>query len=228
MASRASHVSHAWHDIPTLAGDGDSPADSQSLIFNAVVEIPRGSKVKYELDKVSARQWSRIDQPRRGVGGVDGRMRGAGGTRDLGIPETFFSVPRARAVAAPLPLSFLRGTGPALRRLITCWEAPQGRHTPGAPAWWVGGAAAGLPTRRLVPERRQSPLARGPLVSLARCWPLPARPRRAAWPQLALTRTGTTCPLDWRASWGDGLGTAAPGAPPQWAPFAGLAKAGPN
>ena len=55
MASRASHVSHAWHDIPTLAGDGDSPADSQSLIFNAVVEIPRGSKVKYELDKVSAR-----------------------------------------------------------------------------------------------------------------------------------------------------------------------------
>ncbi len=34
---------HPWHDIPT--GD-DAPRE-----FNALIEIPKGSKVKYELDK---------------------------------------------------------------------------------------------------------------------------------------------------------------------------------
>lgn len=38
-------ASHPWHDLPV--GE-DAPN-----IFNAVIEIPRGSKVKYELDKVS-------------------------------------------------------------------------------------------------------------------------------------------------------------------------------
>jgi hypothetical protein len=44
MAQRAAHVSHAWHDISI----GEEAPD----VFNAVIEIPRGSKVKYELDKV--------------------------------------------------------------------------------------------------------------------------------------------------------------------------------
>ncbi|MEO1482762.1 MAG: inorganic diphosphatase [Myxococcota bacterium] len=35
---------HPWHDIPAIEQDG---------IFNTVIEIPRGSKVKYELDKPS-------------------------------------------------------------------------------------------------------------------------------------------------------------------------------
>lgn len=34
---------HAWHDVPP----GNSPADQ----FTAVIEIPSGSNVKYELDK---------------------------------------------------------------------------------------------------------------------------------------------------------------------------------
>jgi inorganic pyrophosphatase len=36
-------VAHPWHDVPT--GD-DAPEE-----FNALIEIPKGSKVKYELDK---------------------------------------------------------------------------------------------------------------------------------------------------------------------------------
>jgi inorganic pyrophosphatase len=35
---------HAWHDLPTYI-------DEDQTIFNVVIEIPRGSKVKYELDK---------------------------------------------------------------------------------------------------------------------------------------------------------------------------------
>ncbi len=37
---------HPWHDLPTRA-NGDRP------LFHVVVEIPKGSKVKYELDKAS-------------------------------------------------------------------------------------------------------------------------------------------------------------------------------
>lgn len=36
-------ASHPWHDL--------SPGDDAPNIVNAVIEIPRGSKVKYELDK---------------------------------------------------------------------------------------------------------------------------------------------------------------------------------
>lgn len=36
-------MAHAWHDIPL--------GDEAPEIFNAVIEIPQGSKVKYELDK---------------------------------------------------------------------------------------------------------------------------------------------------------------------------------
>jgi inorganic pyrophosphatase len=36
-------VAHPWHDVPT--GE-DAPEE-----FNALIEIPKGSKVKYELDK---------------------------------------------------------------------------------------------------------------------------------------------------------------------------------
>jgi len=36
-------MAHAWHDVPV---GSDSPD-----IFNAVIEIPQGCKVKYELDK---------------------------------------------------------------------------------------------------------------------------------------------------------------------------------
>ncbi len=38
-------MTHPWHDIPI---GGDAPKE-----FSAVVEIPKGSKVKYELDKPS-------------------------------------------------------------------------------------------------------------------------------------------------------------------------------
>jgi hypothetical protein len=48
MAQRAAHVSHAWHDISI----GEEAPD----VFNAVIEIPRGSKVKYELDKVRCKK----------------------------------------------------------------------------------------------------------------------------------------------------------------------------
>lgn len=44
MASTTA-ASHPWHDLPV--GD-DAPKS-----FNAVIEIPKGSKVKYELDKQS-------------------------------------------------------------------------------------------------------------------------------------------------------------------------------
>lgn len=37
---------HPWHDIPAYADRGAG-------IVNAVIEIPKGSKVKYELDKPS-------------------------------------------------------------------------------------------------------------------------------------------------------------------------------
>jgi inorganic pyrophosphatase len=37
---------HAWHDLPSRP---QNPPDA----INAVIEIPRGSKVKYELDKPS-------------------------------------------------------------------------------------------------------------------------------------------------------------------------------
>lgn len=43
MAAGRHAASHPWHDLPI--GD-DAPN-----LFNAVIEIPRGSKVKYELDK---------------------------------------------------------------------------------------------------------------------------------------------------------------------------------
>src|SRR5262249_55872785 len=37
---------HAWRDLPTYADDA-------ATLIVAVVEIPRGSKVKYEIDKAS-------------------------------------------------------------------------------------------------------------------------------------------------------------------------------
>lgn len=36
-------MAHPWHDVPI---GGDAPEE-----FNVIVEIPKGSKVKYELDK---------------------------------------------------------------------------------------------------------------------------------------------------------------------------------
>ncbi len=39
-------MAHPWHDLP------NNPDDC-AVKFNAVIEIPRGSKVKYELDKVT-------------------------------------------------------------------------------------------------------------------------------------------------------------------------------
>ena len=37
---------HPWHDLPTRSSGSDP-------LFNVVIEIPKGSKVKYELDKAS-------------------------------------------------------------------------------------------------------------------------------------------------------------------------------
>eukprot|EP00210_Caulerpa_lentillifera_P007914 g7555.t1 len=45
MAARRDNASHPWHDLDV----GNDAPDS----INAVVEIPRGSKVKYELDKAT-------------------------------------------------------------------------------------------------------------------------------------------------------------------------------
>ena len=39
-------MAHPWHDLP------NNP-DTCHEIFNVVIEIPQGSKVKYELDKPS-------------------------------------------------------------------------------------------------------------------------------------------------------------------------------
>jgi inorganic pyrophosphatase len=39
-------AAHPWHDLP------NNP-DTAAAFFNVVIEIPRGSKVKYELDKPS-------------------------------------------------------------------------------------------------------------------------------------------------------------------------------
>jgi inorganic pyrophosphatase len=39
-------MTHPWHDLP-------NDAESAEQAFNVVIEIPRGSKVKYELDKPS-------------------------------------------------------------------------------------------------------------------------------------------------------------------------------
>ena len=38
-------TSHPWHDLHI--------GDEAPHLFNAVIEIPRGSKVKYELDKAT-------------------------------------------------------------------------------------------------------------------------------------------------------------------------------
>mmetsp|Transcript_34248 Transcript_34248/g.61787 ORF Transcript_34248/g.61787 Transcript_34248/m.61787 type:complete len:192 (-) Transcript_34248:1545-2120(-) len=43
MPHARNHASHPWHDIP--------PGDKAPEVINAVIEIPKGSKVKYELDK---------------------------------------------------------------------------------------------------------------------------------------------------------------------------------
>ncbi len=37
-------MAHPWHDLP-------NPVSSAGEAFNVVIEIPRGSKVKYEVDK---------------------------------------------------------------------------------------------------------------------------------------------------------------------------------
>ncbi len=39
-------AAHPWHDLPNNLDDADKA-------FNVVIEIPKGSKVKYELDKPS-------------------------------------------------------------------------------------------------------------------------------------------------------------------------------
>lgn len=41
-------MAHPWHDLP------NNP-DTAAEFFNVVIEIPKGSKVKYELDKPSGR-----------------------------------------------------------------------------------------------------------------------------------------------------------------------------
>jgi inorganic pyrophosphatase len=41
-------LAHPWHDLP------NNP-DTAAEFFNVVIEIPKGSKVKYELDKPSGR-----------------------------------------------------------------------------------------------------------------------------------------------------------------------------
>ncbi|KAL6776375.1 hypothetical protein ACKKBG_A20890 [Auxenochlorella protothecoides x Auxenochlorella symbiontica] len=45
MTTNRGHASHPWHDLEI----GEQAPD----LLHAVIEIPRGSKVKYELDKVS-------------------------------------------------------------------------------------------------------------------------------------------------------------------------------
>lgn len=47
MSARRDNASHPWHDL-------DVGRDAPHYI-KAVVEIPRGSKVKYELDKATGK-----------------------------------------------------------------------------------------------------------------------------------------------------------------------------
>eukprot|EP00762_Andalucia_godoyi_P003027 ANDGO_04085.mRNA.1 Soluble inorganic pyrophosphatase PPA1 len=44
--TRSIQVAHAWHTLP-------SNFDPEKATFNAVIEIPKGSKVKYEYDKTT-------------------------------------------------------------------------------------------------------------------------------------------------------------------------------
>lgn len=46
VVTLALHMVHAWHDLP-------NPEFSIEDGFNVVIEIPKGSRVKYELDKPS-------------------------------------------------------------------------------------------------------------------------------------------------------------------------------
>src|SRR5262249_38948184 len=43
--TRSSSAMHPWHDVPLRADGGDA--------VHAVIEIPKGSKVKYEIDKAT-------------------------------------------------------------------------------------------------------------------------------------------------------------------------------
>ena len=47
---------HAWHDVDPAVGSGDSD-DPRAREFRAIIEIPKGSKVKYELDKQTGLLW---------------------------------------------------------------------------------------------------------------------------------------------------------------------------
>lgn len=45
---------HPWHDIPV------GPKDKAPDVVHAVIEIPEGSKVKFEIDKVRVLSRSRL------------------------------------------------------------------------------------------------------------------------------------------------------------------------
>lgn len=45
MTTVKSHASHPWHDL-----DVGEEAPNK---FHAIIEIPKGSKIKYELDKAT-------------------------------------------------------------------------------------------------------------------------------------------------------------------------------
>lgn len=47
MSARRDNASHPWHDLDV--------GRAAPNYINAVVEIPRGSKVKYELDKATGK-----------------------------------------------------------------------------------------------------------------------------------------------------------------------------
>ena len=49
-------MAHPWHDLP------NNP-DTADRFFNVVIEIPKGSKVKYELDKPTG--LLKVDRPQK-------------------------------------------------------------------------------------------------------------------------------------------------------------------
>jgi hypothetical protein len=70
-------ASHPWHDL--------SPGADAPDVVNAVIEIPRGSKVKYELDKdtglcyVDRILYSSVVYPHNYGGAARARRRGGRG-----------------------------------------------------------------------------------------------------------------------------------------------------
>src|ERR1041384_1628931 len=96
-------MTHLWHDL--------SPGAEQPRVVRAVIEIPGGSKNKYELDKESG--LLTLDRGRRpaGAGFTPGPLGGAGAPLDILVLLTEPSFPGCLMEVRPLGLLGLRDAG---------------------------------------------------------------------------------------------------------------------